>query len=183
MLNVMHISYALFKIMFCFCMLNVIMQAELRLASSNLKRCFAGGRQCGVLPGSDTHWHCGLQEQEQSWQLLLVRLSFGVSAPLFCGFLLYTWLSVWLGMKTWLSVWLGMKHPSYFLNDLVSSVEFSCICFGFSFCFSFFVFVLKEDCWVCLQSLACVLEGLKCWGAWDTTCRHKAKNITPSRLE
>ena len=27
---------------------------------------------------------------------------------------------------------------------------------------------------------ACVSEDLKCWAAWDTTCGHKAKNITPS---
>ena len=27
---------------------------------------------------------------------------------------------------------------------------------------------------------ACFSENLKCWGAWDTTCRHKAKDITPS---
>ena len=27
--------------------------------------------------------------------------------------------------------------------------------------------------------LACVSEDLKCWGAWDTTCWHKAKNMTP----
>ena len=25
-----------------------------------------------------------------------------------------------------------------------------------------------------------VTEDLKCWGAWDTTCGHKAKDITPS---
>ena len=25
-----------------------------------------------------------------------------------------------------------------------------------------------------------LLFDLKCWGAWDTTCRHNAKNITPS---
>ena len=27
---------------------------------------------------------------------------------------------------------------------------------------------------------ACFSEDLKCWGAWDTTCGHKAKDITPS---
>ena len=28
--------------------------------------------------------------------------------------------------------------------------------------------------------VSCVLEDLKCWGAWDTTCGHKTKDITPS---
>ena len=28
--------------------------------------------------------------------------------------------------------------------------------------------------------MVCVPEDLKCWGAWDTTCGHKAKDITPS---
>ena len=27
---------------------------------------------------------------------------------------------------------------------------------------------------------ACFSEDLKCWGAWDTTCRLKAKDITSS---
>ena len=32
--------------------------------------------------------------------------------------------------------------------------------------------------------MACVLEDLKCCGAWDTTGGHKAKDITPvDRLE
>ena len=26
----------------------------------------------------------------------------------------------------------------------------------------------------------CFLEGQKCWGDWDTTCGHKAKDITLS---
>ena len=30
------------------------------------------------------------------------------------------------------------------------------------------------------SQVACVSEDLKCWGAWDTTCGHKAKGITPS---
>ena len=35
--------------------------------------------------------------------------------------------------------------------------------------------------WLAKQRLqvACVLEDLKCWGAGDTTCGHKAKDITP----
>ena len=28
------------------------------------------------------------------------------------------------------------------------------------------------------SQMACILEDLKCWGAWDTTCWHKAKDIT-----
>ena len=28
--------------------------------------------------------------------------------------------------------------------------------------------------------LICISEDLKCWGAWDTTCGHKAKEITTS---
>ena len=28
--------------------------------------------------------------------------------------------------------------------------------------------------------VACFLEDLKCWGAWDTTCVYKAKDIKPS---
>ena len=28
--------------------------------------------------------------------------------------------------------------------------------------------------------MACVLEDLEFWGAWNTTCGHKAKDITPS---
>ena len=30
--------------------------------------------------------------------------------------------------------------------------------------------------------VACVSEDLKCWGAWDTICRHTAKDITPSNI-
>ena len=30
------------------------------------------------------------------------------------------------------------------------------------------------------SQVACVSEDLKCWGAWDTTCVHKANDITPS---
>ena len=30
------------------------------------------------------------------------------------------------------------------------------------------------------SQVACFSEDLKCWGAWDTTCGHKAKDITPS---
>ena len=29
------------------------------------------------------------------------------------------------------------------------------------------------------SQVACISEDLNCWGAWDTTCRHKAKDITP----
>ena len=29
--------------------------------------------------------------------------------------------------------------------------------------------------------VACVSEDLMCWRAWDTTCGHKAKDITPER--
>ena len=31
-----------------------------------------------------------------------------------------------------------------------------------------------------LSQIACFSEDLKCWGAWDTTCRYKAKDVTPS---
>ena len=31
------------------------------------------------------------------------------------------------------------------------------------------------------SQMPCFSEDLKCRGAWDTTCRHKAKDITPSR--
>ena len=30
------------------------------------------------------------------------------------------------------------------------------------------------------SQMACFLEDPKCWGAWYTTCGHKAKDITPS---
>ena len=30
------------------------------------------------------------------------------------------------------------------------------------------------------SQVACLSEDLKCWGAWDTTCGHKAKDTTPS---
>ena len=30
------------------------------------------------------------------------------------------------------------------------------------------------------SQVACFSEDLKCWEVWDTTCRHKAKDITPS---
>ena len=33
------------------------------------------------------------------------------------------------------------------------------------------------------SQVAYFLEDLKCWGAWDTTCRHKAKDITPLTAE
>ena len=29
------------------------------------------------------------------------------------------------------------------------------------------------------SQMACFSEDLKCWEAWDTTCGHKAKDITP----
>ena len=29
------------------------------------------------------------------------------------------------------------------------------------------------------SQVACFSEDLKCWGAWDTTCGHKARDITP----
>ena len=35
--------------------------------------------------------------------------------------------------------------------------------------------------WVyCPGQVACFSEDLKCWEAWDSTCGHKAKDITPS---
>ena len=36
--------------------------------------------------------------------------------------------------------------------------------------------------WLAKQpsQVACFSEDLKCWEAWDTTCGHKAKDITPS---
>ena len=30
------------------------------------------------------------------------------------------------------------------------------------------------------SQVVCIWEDLKCWGVWDTTSRHKAKDITPS---
>ena len=30
------------------------------------------------------------------------------------------------------------------------------------------------------SQVACFSEDLKCWEAWDTTCRHKAKDLIPS---
>ena len=30
------------------------------------------------------------------------------------------------------------------------------------------------------SQVACFSENLKCWEAWDTTCEHKAKDMTPS---
>ena len=30
------------------------------------------------------------------------------------------------------------------------------------------------------SQMACISGDLKCWGAWDTTCKHKAKDIAPS---
>ena len=30
------------------------------------------------------------------------------------------------------------------------------------------------------SQMVCVAEDVMCWGAWDTTCGHKAKDITPS---
>ena len=39
----------------------------------------------------------------------------------------------------------------------------------------------RADRWAKHPSqVACISEDLKCWGAWNTTCRHKAKDITPS---
>ena len=39
----------------------------------------------------------------------------------------------------------------------------------------------EQTDWRAKQSseVACFSEDLKCWEAWDTTCGHKAKNITP----
>ena len=51
-----------------------------------VNHCFLGAGECGVLPGSDAHWHRGLQEQEQSRQLLLVSLSLCFPTPFFGGF-------------------------------------------------------------------------------------------------
>ena len=36
----------------------------------------------------------------------------------------------------------------------------------------------RETAWQLLQA-ACLSKELKCWGAWDTTYGHKAKNIRP----
>ena len=30
------------------------------------------------------------------------------------------------------------------------------------------------------SQVACFSEDLKCWGVWDTACRHKAKDVMPS---
>ena len=40
----------------------------------------------------------------------------------------------------------------------------------------------RADSWRAKQpsQVACFSEDQKCWGAWDTTCGHKAKDITPS---
>ena len=40
----------------------------------------------------------------------------------------------------------------------------------------------KQIGWQAKQpsQMLCVSEDLTCWGAWDTTCWHKAKDITPS---
>ena len=40
----------------------------------------------------------------------------------------------------------------------------------------------KQIDWQAKQpsQMACFLEDPKCWGAWYTTCGHKAKDITPS---
>ena len=38
--------------------------------------------------------------------------------------------------------------------------------------------VTEQTDWWEKQPVACTSEDLKCWGAWNTTCRHKAKNIT-----
>ena len=32
------------------------------------------------------------------------------------------------------------------------------------------------------SQVACFLEDVKCWGAWDITCQHKVKNTTPSSI-
>ena len=39
----------------------------------------------------------------------------------------------------------------------------------------------EQTDWRAKQPLqvVCVSEDLKCWGAWDSTCGHKAKDITP----
>ena len=39
----------------------------------------------------------------------------------------------------------------------------------------------KQTVWQAKQPLqvACISEDIMCWGAWDTTCGHKAKDSTP----
>ena len=41
--------------------------------------------------------------------------------------------------------------------------------------------ITEQTLWRAKQpsQVACFLEDLKHWGAWDTTCGHKAKDITP----
>ena len=41
----------------------------------------------------------------------------------------------------------------------------------------------QTDWWVKQPSqVACFSEDLKCWGAWNTSCPHKAKDIMPSTI-
>ena len=39
----------------------------------------------------------------------------------------------------------------------------------------------KQIGWWAMQPwlVACIWEGMKCWGAWGTACRHKPSAITP----
>ena len=61
-----------------------------------------------------------------------------------------------------------------------STFENSCGCTGLDMLE--WTEVTEQIDWRAKQSsqVACFLEDLKCWGAWDTTCGHKTKDITPS---
>ena len=47
---------------------------------------------------------------------------------------------------------------------------------------AFIILTTKQIDWQAKQpsNVVGTPEDLKCWGAWDTTCRHKAKEIIPS---
>ena len=55
------------------------------------------------------------------------------------------------------------------------------VCLSCSGCDAFFFFLrMIKDKAKQPSQVACFSENLKCWEAWDTTCGHKAKDITPS---
>ena len=91
--------------------------------------------------------------------------------------ILTEWKSLWQNVKS------GMGTQAGMCQWLTSTLENSC---GWVYWPGHAG--VKENVWadrlagkaaLTLSQVACFSAGLKCWEAWDITCRHKAKDITP----
>ena len=74
----------------------------------------------------------------------------------------------------------GIGSPHWHVSYSTSTSENSCGCTALNM--SEWKEMTKQIAWQEKQpwQLACVLEDLKCWGVWVTTCGHTAKDVTLS---